>query len=72
MLEDMIKQNVAQAVTEYMERGGTTIDLAEKVGKSRGVVYSWLHGQTSISAADLSRLCQVLGEDPAWILEVRI
>lgn len=72
MLEDKIKGNVAQAVKEYLAKGGTTAELAQTMGKSRDVVYNWLNAKTGISVTDLSRLCQVLGEDPAWILEVRI
>ena len=72
MLEEKIRRNVAQAVKEYMAQGGTAAELAQTMGKSRDVVYNWMSGKTGISVTDLSRLCQVLGEDPAWILEVRI
>ena len=72
MLEEKIRRNVAQAVKEYMAQGGTAAELAQTMGKSRDVVYNWMSGKTGISVADLSRLCQVMGEDPAWILEVRI
>lgn len=72
MLEEKIRHNVAQVVKEYISQGGTAAELAQTMGKSVDVVYNWTSGKTGISVTDLSRLCQVMGEDPAWILEVRI
>lgn len=71
-LEAKIRFNVAQVVKDYLDAGSTAKELAEKVGVSRDVVYNWLRAKNNITVKDLAKLCQVVGEDPAWILEVEL
>ena len=71
-LEAKIRFNVAQVVKDYLDTGGTAKELAEKVGVSRDVVYNWLRAKNNIMVKDLAKLCQIVGEDPAWILEVEL
>jgi transcriptional regulator with XRE-family HTH domain len=68
---DLAAKHIASAIQDAINRFGITItDLGLAWGKNRQNVQHWIKGSHSPKAADLPRLCELLGISANELLDV--